>query len=53
MTNLFEPHALQKDERGYKIYEIFPQMWKDNSNEYKPTYVYRKCSLLIKEKLKV
>ena len=28
------------------------QMWKDDSNENKPTYVYRRSSLLIKEKLK-
>ena len=52
MANLFDPHVLQKDEPGYKLYEIFPQMWKDDSNENKPTYVYRRCSLLIKEKLK-
>ena len=52
MTNLFDPHILQKDEPGYKMYEIFPQMWKDDSNENKPTSVYRRCSLLIKEKLK-
>ena len=52
MTNLFDPHILQKDEPGYKLYEIFPQMWKDDSNEDKPTYVYRRSSLLIKEKLK-
>ena len=52
MINLFDPHVLQKDEPGYKLYEIFPQMWKDDSNENKPTYVYRRSSLLIKEKLK-
>ena len=52
MSNLFDPYILQKDDPGYKIYEIFPQMWKDDSNENKPTYVYRRCSLLIKEKLK-
>ena len=52
MANLFDPYILQKDDPGYKIYEIFPQMWKDDSNENKPTYVYRRCSLLIKEKLK-
>jgi TBC1 domain family protein 5 len=52
MTNLFDPHILQKDEPGYKLYEIFPQMWKDDSNENKPTYVYRRSTLIIKEKLK-
>jgi len=52
MTNLFDPHFLQKDDPGYKMYEIFPQMWKDDSNENKPTYVYRRSSLIIKEKLK-
>ena len=52
MANLFDPHFLQKDDPGYKMYEIFPQMWKDDSNENKPTYVYRRSSLIIKEKLK-
>ena len=52
MVNLYDPHFLQKDEPGYKMYEIFPQMWKDDSNENKPTYVYRRSSLLVKEKLK-
>ena len=52
MTNLFDPHILHKDEPGYKLYEIFPQMWKDDSNENNPTYVFRRASLLIKEKLK-
>ena len=52
MANLFNPLVLQKDDPGYKLYEIFPQMWKDDSDQDKPTYVYRRCSLLIKEKLK-
>ena len=52
MSNLFNPLILQKDDPGYKMYEIFPQMWKDDSDQDKPTYVYRRCSLLIKEKLK-
>ena len=52
MTNLFDPHILHKDEPGYKLYEIFPQMWKDDSNANNPTYVFRRGSLLIKEKLK-
>ena len=52
MTKLFDPHFLKKDDPGYKLYEIFPQMWKDDSNETNPTYVYRRSSLLIKEKLK-
>ena len=52
MANLFSPLVLQKDDPGYKMYEIFPQMWKDDSDQDKPTYVYRRCSLLVKEKLK-
>ena len=52
MSNLFSPQILQKDDPEYKMYEIFPQMWKDDSDEDKPTYVYKRCSLLIKEKLK-
>ena len=52
MSNLFNPKVLQKDDPDYKLYEIFPQIWKDESDQDKPTYVYRRCSLLIKEKLK-
>ena len=52
MSNLFSPQILHKDDPGYKMYEIFPQMWKDDSDEDKPTYVYRRCSLLVREKLK-
>ena len=52
MSNLFNPCILQKDDPGYKLYEIFPQMWKDESDQKNPTYVYRRCDLLIKEKLK-
>ena len=52
MSNLFSPQILQKDDPGYKMYEIFPQMWKDDSDEDKPTYVYRRCALLVREKLK-
>ena len=52
MLNLFDPKILQKDDPEYKKYEIFPQMWKDDSDDEKPTYVYRRCALLTKEKLK-
>ena len=52
MSNLFSPQILQKEDPGYKMYEIFPQMWKEDTDEDKPTYVYRRCILLIKEKLK-
>ena len=52
MSNLFDPKILQKDDPEYKKYEIFPQMWKDDSDDEKPTYVYRRCALLTKEKLK-
>ena len=52
MSNLFNPCILQKDDPGYKMYEIFPQIWKDESDQKNPTYFYRRCDLLIKEKLK-
>ncbi len=52
MSNLFDPKILQKDDIDYKMYEIFPKMWKDESDQNKPTYVYRRSDLIIKEKLK-
>ena len=52
MANLFNPKILQKEDPEYKMYEIFPQMWKGESDQKNPTFVYRRCDLLIKEKLK-
>ena len=52
MANLYTPKILEKDEPEYKTYEIFPQMWKGDSDQNKPTFVYRRCDLLIREKLK-
>ena len=53
MKNLFDPLILTKDNPQYKLYEIFPEKWKNNDSDFdKPTYVYRRCDLLIKEKLK-
>ena len=53
IKNLFNPKILQKNEPDYKLYEIFPDIFKDDIDEEKPNYISRRCFLLINEKLKI
>ena len=53
IKNLFNPKILQKNEPDYKLYELFPDIFKDDIDEDKPTYISRRCFLLINEKLKI
>ena len=53
MKNLFNPKILQKNEPDYKLYELFPDIFKDDIDEDKPNYISRRCFLLINEKLKI
>ena len=52
MKNLFNPKIIQKNDKEYKLYEIFTNMFNDNVDEEKSNYISRRCSLLINEKLK-
>lgn len=53
IKDLFDQKTrLTKSSEGYKRYELFPEVWKDGSDEDVPTYVNRRSALLIKEKLK-
>ena len=53
IKNLFNPKILQKNEPDYKLYELFPDIFKDDIDEDKPNYISRRCFLLINEKLKI
>ena len=53
IKNLFNPKILQKNESDYKLYELFPDIFKDDIDEDKPNYISRRCFLLINEKLKI
>ena len=44
---------LEKSNPLYKEYELFPDLWKDESDEDVPTHINRRCSLLVKEKMKI
>ena len=52
VKDLFNKATLSKTDPQYRKYELFPQDWKDESDEDVPSYVNRRCSLLVKEKLK-
>ena len=52
MKNLFNPKLIQKNEKEYKLYEIFSDMYKEEIEEEKTNYISRRCFLLINEKLK-
>ena len=53
MKHLFSPKILQKTDNDYKLYELFSDIFKDDIEEEKSTYISRRCSLLINEKLKI
>ena len=53
MKNLFDPKILQKSENDYKLYELFSDIFKDDIEEEKSTYISRRCFLIINEKLKI
>ncbi len=53
IKNLFNPNILQKSDNDYKLYELFPDIFKDDIEEKKSTYISRRCFLLINEKLKI
>ena len=52
VKDLFNKATLSKTDPMYRRYELFPQDWKDESDEDVPSYVNRRCNLLVKEKLK-
>ena len=53
MKNLFDPNVLVKNSEQYKLYESFPNIFKDETGEEKSDYISRRCFLLINEKLKI
>jgi hypothetical protein len=53
IKNLYGKDDVKKDDINYKIYELFPDMIKDNSNEERPTHINLRSYMLIKEKLKI
>ena len=53
IKNLFDPRILEKTDNDYKLYELFSDIFKDDIDEKKSTYIGRRCFLLINEKLKI
>ena len=53
IKNLFNQNKLDKSDSNYNIFELFPNRFKDTVDDDVPTLINRRCSILIKEKLRV
>ena len=53
MKYLYDPKILQKNDKDYKLYELFSDVFKDDIEEDLANYISRRCFLLINEKLKI
>ena len=53
IKDLYGKDDVKKDDKNYNIYELFPDIIKDLSNEERPIPLNLRSSLVIKEKLKV
>ena len=52
IKNLFNQNKLDKNDSNYNIFELFPNRFKDTVDDVVPTLINRRCSILIKEKLR-
>ena len=52
IKNLFNQNKLDKSDSNYNIFELFPNRFKDTVDDDVPTLINRRCSILIKEKLR-
>ena len=52
IKNLFNQNKLDKNDSNYNIFELFPNRFKDTVDDDVPTLINRRCSILIKEKLR-
>ena len=52
IKDLFDPRTMEKSSSDYKQFELFPDQWKDESDEDVPNHINRRCALLVKEKMK-
>ena len=48
---LFDPKPLEKNDKNYNLYELFPNQEKIRIDDDVPTYINRRCAYLIYEKL--
>ena len=53
IKDLYGKDDIKKDDINYKLYELFPDIIKDTSNEERPTHLNLRSCILIKEKLKI
>ena len=53
VKDLYAKDEVKKDDKNYHLYELFPDIIKDISNEDKPIPLNLRAFLLIKEKLKL
>jgi hypothetical protein len=53
VKDLYGKDDVKKDDKNYNLYELFPDIIKDLSNEERPIPLNLRSSLVIKEKLKI
>ena len=53
IKDLYGKDDIQKDDINYTLYELFPDIIKDHTNEERPTHLNLRSYSLIKEKLKI
>ena len=53
IKDLYGKDDIKKDDKNYTLYELFPDIIKDNSNEEKPIHLNLRSSMITKEKLKI
>ena len=53
IKNLYGKDDISKDDINYKLYELFPDIIKDNTDDERPTHLNLRSYMIVKEKLKI
>ena len=53
IKNLYGKDDIKKDDINYTLYELFPDIIKDNTDDERPTHLNLRSYMIVKEKLKI
>ena len=53
IKNLYGKDDIPKDDINYKLYELFPDIIKDSTNDERPTHLNMRSYMIVKEKIKI
>ena len=53
IKNLYGKDDIPKDDINYKLYELFPDMIKDSTDDERPTHLNLRSYMIVKEKIKI